>query len=230
MQEHSDSDLVFYLQVYHDIDLAKWCLANIRRHYPGSRLMLVSDGDPNLEYPVMAESFGAEYHLGKRLYGVTSGGLMVDRMIDLYMRQPAKYLIKFDTDTGMYRRFKYLPDERGVVFGSLGEHIGVNRHWWVLGGCFGFTHEAAALLHQSQILRSDWLKDYANTWAISPMLIQKRVVEMGMISFEFVLSWACAQMGIRAIEFDDVCIRFRIRTPNNDLRYAVIHPCKDGKL
>jgi len=59
MKEHSDSDLVFYLQMYHDIDLAKWCLDNIRRHYPDSRLMLVSDGDPNPEYPVMAESFGA---------------------------------------------------------------------------------------------------------------------------------------------------------------------------
>lgn len=230
MQEHKDTDLVFYLQVYHDRKLAEWCLGNIRRHYPDSRIMVVSDGDPDPEYVPMTEKFRAEYHLGERLYPWQNGGLMLDRMFELYMLKPARFLLKFDTDTGMHRRFRYLPDERLAWFGTRNTPKGESPLSWIQGGFVGFPHDTAELLYQTEIFRFESLKDYMATWAVFDMLVEKRVHELGLMSFEFVLRWGCEQLGIPTLQFDEVNSRFREPVPNDDLRYAVVHPYKEGNL
>lgn len=222
-----DDEIVFYVQLYRDFELAWYCLARLRRIYPGSRICLVSDGDPDPRYPALARRFRAEYTEGERLYAVGCGGRMHQRMLDLYLAAPAPWLVKVDTDARFHRRLRHAPSGR-AVFGTL-EHRTVGTGTLldppnIHGGVLGITLEAARDLRDSGVFLSPELLDPASSWASCPDALLR--ASHGLVSFDFLLRWACLQRGIPTLAHDEIFSIWRGKVRNPRLRYSATHPHK----
>ncbi len=223
-----DSDLTFYLQVYRDAREARWCLRNLRQHYPTANILIVSDGDNDPVWPRIARRFGARYVAGQRLYDTEFGGRLVQRMLDLFAENPTPYLIKIDTDTWAHRRLRHLPTGCRV-FGTLEwitwadrEPLGYPN---VQGGFVGYTREAVSLIRSSKVLLSTRLQDYASTYA-DVEDIHRRAVQ-GMVSFDFLTRYACRSLGITCEEFDEVKSQYRGWVRETQGQFAFTHPHKE---
>ena len=64
-ENYSDADLTFYMQVYHDYELAEWSLSRVRAFFPSSRIVVISDGDKDERYRNFISKFNAEYIEGE---------------------------------------------------------------------------------------------------------------------------------------------------------------------
>jgi len=222
-----DDQLCFYLNVHRDHDLAASCLRRLRRRYPAARVMVVSDGDDDPRYPLLARLHGAEYVRGERLYLLPCGGRLVQRMLDLFAEAPAEWLFKLDPDTRLHRRFRYAPSGC-AVFGTLervtagfGEPLDPPN---VQGGIVGLTRDAALRLRESGLLLSPELLDYRNTWACCTDMLRR--AEGGFVSFDFVLRYACIRLGIPLLEYAEVHSVWRGGVRNRGRRFAATHPHK----
>lgn len=223
-----DNDLTFYLQVYRDTREARWCLTNLRKHYPQARILMVSDGDDDPAWGKIAQRFAAKYVAGQRLYGTEHGGRLIQRMLDLFAEDPTDYLMKIDTDTWAHRRLKRLPTGC-KVFGTLEwttwadqEPLGYPN---VQGGFVGYTREAAQLIRSSKLLISTRLQDYENTYADVDEI--KRRAANGMVSSDFLTRYACRSLGIPCEEFGDVKSQYRGWVPETQGQFAFTHPHKE---
>lgn len=228
LTKYDDHDLTFHLQLYRDYDYATVCLKQLRKIYPASRVIMISDGDDDPRFPELAARHQAEYTAGERLYPIENGGKMVQRMLDAFLARPSKYLFKIDTDTRVHRRFRYLPQGR-CIFGTL-EHETLRGQFKlgypnVQGGCVGFTLETARAITESGLLLSDNLLDYRCTYADNPDTVY-RAEQKGIISTDFVTRYACMQLGIDSIAFDEVFSLYRGDVPLNGKGFAVTHPHK----
>jgi len=226
--EYDDEDITFYLQVYRDAAEAEQCLRSLRRHYPRSRVIVISDGDDDRRHARLARRFGAEYTAGERLYGIEHGGKMIQREFDAFLARPSDYLFKIDTDTRIHRRFRYLPTGC-VAFGTL-ELEAVITHVKldfpsVQGGCMGFTLEAARRIAESGLLLSDELLDYRATYADIPAIVL-RAENRGLISDDFINRYVCRRLGIPLMEYDEVRSLFRGKIAPDGEGFAVTHPHK----
>jgi hypothetical protein len=227
-REYEDADITFYLQVYRDAPDAEACLREVRRHYPGSRVIVLSDGDDDPRFARLAERFGAEYTAGERLYGIEHGGKMIQRMFDAFLLRPSDYLFKIDTDTRIHRRFRYLPTGC-IAFGTLewetarsGTRLDFPS---IQGGCTGFTLEAARRIAESGLLLSDELLDYRRTYADNADAVS-RARRRGMISTDFVTRYACRRLEIPLVEFDEVRSLYCGKIAPDGEGFAVTHPHK----
>src|SRR5947207_3437638 len=113
LTNYRDEDLTFFALTYHDYDATAECLADLRKHYPGSRVILRSDGDPDSRFPTLAASNEVDFRGESRLFGIENGGAVIERMFTLFLESPTPYLFKIDPDTVIHRRFKYLPVRNG---------------------------------------------------------------------------------------------------------------------
>ena len=226
--EYDDGDITFYLQVYRDSWDAETCLTELRRHYPSSRVIMISDGDDDRRFARLAERFGAKYTAGERLYGIEHGGKMIQRMFDAFLTRPSDYLFKIDTDTRIHRRFRYLPTGC-AVFGTLEWQTAVTSTKLdfpsIQGGCTGFTLEAARRVAESGLLLSDELLDYRGTYADNRDVI-RRAENRGIISTDFVTRYACRRLEIPLVEFDEVRSLYRGQIASDGDGFAVTHPHK----
>ena len=125
----TDECIVFFMPVFRDAEMADRSLARVRRFYPTSRIVLVSDGDTDFPGDAFIEKFGVEYVAGDNLYGMHHRGATVQRMLAAYLRAPAWVLVRMNTDARMDRRFRRLPSRDGV-FGTIGRRSGTLQ-----GGC-----------------------------------------------------------------------------------------------
>lgn len=229
--DYADADLTFFMQVHRDVRQAVWALGHLRTHFPGARLLLVSDHDDDPRWPGVAERFGGAYFAGEYLYGTESGGLIVQRMLDRYMLSPTPYLFKIDTDTKTHRRFRALPTGR-CVFGTLeyetfAKQIPLKGLPSVQGGFVGYTRAAAEDLWRSGVLRSPTLvRDYAGTYADTPEIAAR--ADEGMVSTDFLVRYGCRKLAIECREFGEVRSLYRgwvaTRTPDE---FAFTHPHKE---
>lgn len=153
-----DADIVFIMPVYRDAAVAERSLSRLRRNYPGSRLVLISDGDADFPGEDFARRFAAEYELGENLYALHHGGQMVHRLLEVYMRAPARVLVRLDSDARIDRRFAGLPRRPGL-YGTIGR-----RSRTVQGGCILLTQAAAARLYESRVFLSEALLDPEASW------------------------------------------------------------------
>ena len=227
-EHHDDGDLTFYLQAYHDVESARRCLPSVRRHYPRSRLILLTDGDDDPRFDRLARRHRAELRRGERLYGVEHGGRMVQRMFEVFLEKPSDFLLKIDTDTRVHRRFRYLPGGH-AIYGTL-EWVtagcGTTLEFPnVQGGCAVFALEAARRIADSGILLSDELLDYAATYADTRDIID-RARDTGIISTDHVTRWACRRLAIMPVEFEEVRSLYRGTFGKNGDGFAVTHPHK----
>ena len=223
--EYADADLTFFAHAYRDADALGWMLGHLRRHYPGARAVVCSDGDPDPRLGAAARAAGAEFHPGDRLYPVAHGGRIVHRMLDLFFRRPSRYLFKVDPDTGVHRRFAWLPAHPGV-FGSLQLMPG---YLSVQGGCCGFAYAAAERLYRSGGLLDPALADPPRSWARDP-LVRAWAADTGRVSTDWLVGYAATALGVPLFGFPEVRSTWQTYVPNPDRRYAVTHPCKDLRL
>ena len=222
LSNYCDEDLTFFALTYHDYDAIAECLADLRRHYSESRVILRSDGDPDSRFPILAASNAVDFRGESRLFGIENGGAVIERMFALFLERPTRYLFKIDPDTVIHRRFKYLPVRSGV-FGSLQCEQETPS---VQGGCMGFTRVAAEQILQSKMLRDNRLKEPAKFIGDSPYFFRMtdRVSRCGLASFDWIVPWIASELGIAIFPFDEVNSGWQQAPPNPDQRYAVSHP------
>ncbi|MBB4659076.1 hypothetical protein [Parvularcula dongshanensis] len=222
----TDEDLVFFMPVYEDAQVAFRALTRLRRYYPGSRLVVLSDGDDTFPGEAVQRRFGAEYVLGENLYGIEHGGRMVHRILEHYMRAPARYLVRLDSDARIDRRFSWLPEADGL-YGKVGERSGT-----VQGGALLLTHGAAAKLYDERTLLSDKLLDPARSWGrYSTKANLDRKLGLGTVAYDKVIHWACVEAGVPTRGFSEIYSVWKaapddLEIANADERYAVVHPDK----
>lgn len=219
---YRDEDLTFFALTYKNYKATAECLADLRKHYSTSRVILRSDGDPDPRLPLLAARNDVDFHAELRLFGIENGGAIIERMIELFLERPTPYLFKIDPDTVIHRRFQYLPVRSGL-FGTLQTE---QETLSVQGGCMGFTRDAAEQILQSQLLRDDRLREPAKFIDDSPYFFRMadRAKRCGLASFDWIVPWIASQLGIAIYPFDEVNSGWQQAPPNPNLRYAVSHP------
>lgn len=223
-REHTDTDITFYMQVYKDYDRAYYALKCLRRCYPDSRVIVISDGDDDRRYEDFITLFNVEYIKGEKLFPIEHGGKMLHRMFEYYFKSPTPtpYFLRMDTDTRFDRKFTYLP-KGNFVYGMFTYPPGKVLQ----GGCVLFPLAIAQKLYKSGVFLLDELKDYSSSWAkYHPWqkLLKKRTEEKKLISFDWILNWCCRKLEINTKEFEEIYSTWRWPKPNRDLRFAVVHP------
>ena len=157
LTNYCDEDLTFFALIYKNYDATAECLADLRKHYPRSRVILRSDGDPDPRFPILAKRHNVDFRGESRLFNIENGGAVIERMLVIFLEKPTRYLFKIDPDTVIHRRFRYLPVRSGL-FGTLQCEQETPS---VQGGCMGITRDAAEQILESQMLRDSRLREPA---------------------------------------------------------------------
>ena len=222
LTDYRDDDLTFFALTYKNYEATGECLADLRKHYSQSRVILRSDGDPDPRLPILAQLNNADFRVESRLFGIENGGAVIERMLLLFFEQPTRYLFKIDPDTVIHRRFQYLPLRSGL-FGTLQTE---QESPSIQGGCMGFTRDAAEQILQSDMLRDSRLTQPSKFIDDSPYFIRMadRANRLGLASFDWIVPWIATELGIPIYSFDEVNSGWRQAPPNPDQRYAVTHP------
>lgn len=222
LTDYGDDDLTFFALTYQNYDAAAECLEDLRKHYPASRVVLRSDGDPDPRLPILARRHNVDFREELRLFGIENGGAVIERMLVLFLEKPTRYLFKIDPDTVIHRRFQYLPVRSGL-FGTLQTEAETPS---IQGGCLGMTRDAAEQILQSELLRDSRLKEPARFVNDSPYFFRMahRANRCGLASFDWILPWIACELGIAIYPFDEVNSGWQQAPPNPNQRYAVSHP------
>lgn len=230
VDQHADAAVGFFVQVRRDADGLARLMRGLRRAYRDSPVTVVSDGDDRRVWRRLARRYGFTYRAGEYLYGVESGGAVLDRQFELMLATPARWLVKLDADSRVHRRFRKLPVETGLY---------CTPEWEVQGealdppcpqgGCHLFTRDAAERIHASGLMRDDRLRDYAATYADNASA-RYRAQQWGQVSRDFLTRYACRELGVPIYDFHEChCLA----TSDLDLTgrdVAVSHPHKTLRM
>ncbi|MBL4672052.1 MAG: DUF4214 domain-containing protein [Arenicella sp.] len=221
---YTDDDLSFFMGTYKDAERAEGALSRLRQHYPNAALQIRSDGDPDPANERLSKRFKANYTEGERLYPIENGGALVAKTFELFLRQPRAFFLKIDPDTSIDRRFDYLLDQV-AVFGSL-QHTRARLS--VQGGFTGATRETVEKIVDSGLLLDPRLRNPKKYQDQSSYFrrMAMRSQRCGLSSFDWILGWASAELGIPILPFDEVHCRWKanINFSNDDLKFALTHP------
>jgi hypothetical protein len=222
LTNYCDEDLTFFALIYKNYDATAECLTDLRKHYPGSRVILRSDGDPDRRFPILAKHHNADFRGELRLFGIENGGAVIERMLVIFLEKPTRYLFKIDPDTVIHRRFRYLP----VLSGLFGTLQCEQETPSIQGGCMGFTRDAAEQILESGMLRDSRLKEPDKFISDSPYFFRMahRAHRCGLASFDWIVPWVASELGISMYSFDEVNSGWQQAPPNPEQRYAVSHP------
>ncbi len=222
--DYTDDDLTFYLITYRDFARCCWCLTNLRHHYPSARIVIDVDGDDDIRWESLHTEFNADVIRSERLFPVPNGSAIVKRMFQRHLDDPSqrRWFLRIDTDTEIRRRFMKLPD-----WGYFGQRP---RHFnFIQGGCIGMTRTAMEQIVRSGCLDRPGLGEIPAPWQFYRshriVAIEQRVQRQGLISLDWMLSWAMEQAGIEGRDYCE--IRCEWKTPiQSYVDCAVAHPCK----
>lgn len=224
----ADTDVAWVVQLYHSHDQLAWFAPHLRRHFPRSRVVLISDGDGQ-PYADLARQYGFRLVVGDHLMALPTCHRYVTRLLDALLDGPEEYLFRIDPDAQVWRPFRRLPAFT-ALFGTLetvseGQRDEITVPANVQGGCLGLTRDAAEEIRASGVLTyRSCAVDYAATWARCADM--RSCAAAGTFCDDFVLSWAAHQRDVPIIESAEIRSRHRRRVENPDLRYAVTHPHK----
>lgn len=206
-------------------------LRRLRAAYPGSRIVLISDGDEeNLgRYQAVAREYGAHLFPGEHLYRLETCHLFVERWLRLALEGPERFAFKIDPDTRLWRRFSWLP---GIPcgFGTLetvtvayGDRVGHPPN--IQGGCIGATREVVeGTLAAGVLTWEKCVRDARSGWCRNRDCVH--VLERGKTHDDFLASWAIDAAGFPVLQHPEIASYWRNPVPNGDLRFAVTHPHK----
>lgn len=227
VRSHADRDVIFVMPVYRDADVARRALRRLRKHYPGSRIALISDGDEEFPGDAFVQEFGVEYRLGENLYAIDRGGDILQRILDVYLEAPGRWLIRLDTDARLDRRFRWLPGRDGL-YGRIGRRSGTAQ-----GGCVLLTDAAARRLDARGVFRSPRLHDPVASWGrFSTAENLQRKLAQGRIAYDKVLHWGCVEAGVPVRPFSEIHAvwkwspAFEAAARGRPGRFAIVHPDK----
>lgn len=222
LTNYCDDDLTFFALTYKNYEATAECLEDLRKHYPASRVIIRSDGDPDPRLPILARRHNVDFRGGLRLFGIENGGAVIERMLELFFEKPTPYLLKIDPDTVIHRRFRYLPVRNGL----FGTPQGGQEHPSIQGGCMGITRDAAEQILRSKMLRDNRLREPAQFTSDSPYFVRMahRANRCGLASFDWTLPWIASELKIPIYPFDEVNSGWQQPPPNPNQRYAVSHP------
>jgi len=198
----------------------------LRKLYPDSQVLVVSDGDPDPAIAQVCRTYSVEFALRARLMGVEHGGEPIQKMLEAFLETDADILIKIDPDTSLRRRFSHMPaptdpSSYGTVQWSGPES---NRIFSIQGGCIIIPRQAAVLLVDSSLLKSERLKPPTLEWAVSKMSIGR--ASSGLTSHDWTLGWSCRELGLLSKTHPEVFSKYRPRLIDamRKRRSAVAHP------
>jgi hypothetical protein len=221
-----DARIFWFIQTYRDLPRLRRTLAGLRKAYPESQVLVVSDGNPDPEINETCESYAVGFMLRPRLFGVEQGGEPVQKMLEEFLTTDADLLIKIDPDTHIRRRFSRLPSRGDSSLYGTPQSQGSesNRIISLQGGCIIVPREAAIVLASSAILQSERLKPPALEWTVAGTLVARAA--SGLTSYDWTLGWACRELGLRSRRHPEVFSRYRPSLVDcvRDLGAAVSHP------
>ncbi|MCE9582433.1 MAG: hypothetical protein K8T20_08070 [Planctomycetes bacterium] len=226
----ADAEVAWCLQLHKS--RPEECLRHLRASWPGSRVVLLVDGDPaNLpRYQAIGREFRATVVPGEHLMKLDTCHRYVERLLQQGIAGPERYFFRIDPDTRIWRRFSWLPD-LPCAFGTL-ETLSVAfrdriRHPPnIQGGCVGFTREALEGTLASGVLTHDRCVTHAASgWARTRDCTH--VVSRGMMLDDFLLSWAVDAAGFPIFPHAEIASFWRDPVPNDTGAFAVTHPHKD---
>src|SRR6267143_1687850 len=202
LTNYGDDNLTFFALTYKNYDATAECLGDLRKHYSASSVILRSDGDSDHRLTILAKRNKVDFRGELRLFGIENGGAVIERMLELFLEQPTRYLFKIDPDTVIHRRFQYLPVRSGL-FGTLQTEQETPS---IQGGCMGFTRDAAEQILQSEMLRGSRLTEPTKFIDDSPYFVRMtdRANRCGLASFDWIVPWIASQLGISIYSFDEV--------------------------
>jgi len=149
-------------------DQVEWAVQRLRRIYESVPLTLISDGDDNPRYPMIADAYGGTYQRGKRLKTPKHGAKWWERVFRAGLTQETPFVLKIDPDTSFNRPIRHWPefDCFGTVTcrGSGQEHI--------QGGIQGFRRSAIEKIVASGICLRREFQDVAY-WAWDSLFVPK---------------------------------------------------------
>jgi hypothetical protein len=212
-----DGDVTFYVETWRNTPLLLLTLGHLRVAYPGERVVVFSDGDLEARGEPFLD-LGAEFLHGERLWPAGGSGLLWKRRLDHFFRSPTPWLVKVDSDTAIYRSVRDWP-AGPCLFGTINHHPDGPQDF-VQGGWIGMDRASAGKILSSGLLNSDLVRDMNHDAAL-PVRIS---------SDDRAISAVAERLGIPLIDHPEIACFWRRRTPNPDLRYAVVHPAKDGLL
>lgn len=213
----------FVFPIYNDQELVMRLITDLRRFFPESKLIAVSDG---LGGNLMFADFCRQHQVvfvqaQQRLKTTEFGGLWLERLLNSALAHSnAEFVIRTEGDTKFLRAFKSLPDSD--VAGTLNERYGFK---FPRGGCVFFKRQAIA-----DILNSKYLQDpkYCN----NPRFFYRRYSQFRyphekydstkIVLGDLILGDVINRLNLQISEWDEVNIQFRtIPEPGN---FAAIHP------
>ncbi len=143
----------FFFPVYDDQILVLRLMSELRKLYPTSNLICVSDGLIANSSFIDACVFHAVklIETPKRLKLPEFGGLWLERLFrNAISESDSPYIIRTEGDTRFWRRFRSLPE--ADVSGTLSHRYGFN---FARNGCFAIKRTAVIKILRSGLLRSD---------------------------------------------------------------------------
>lgn len=219
----ADSDVAWCLHVFNELEALRWCAAEIRRHYPGSRIAVISDGDDVDYEPIVAE-YALSLIRGEHWRPTATGHRYVARLLETMLAVPETYLFKIDPDTWVRRRFRRLP-LFSCLFGTI-ESRSELYHEEIApvslqGGCIGMTRDAAEEILTTGLLNeANCVTNRAQTWARCKDF---REYSRRTVSEDHVLTWAADRLGIPVLGHSEIGCRYR-QAPSG--AFAITHPHK----
>jgi hypothetical protein len=224
-----DHEIAWAIQVHHCHDQLRWCLQHLRTHYPGSRVVIINDGDER-SYDDIAAAHACDYVEGSHLFTLDSCDRYVNRLMNALHAGREAYCFKIDPDTKIWRRLRRLPASSAmfgtvetITEGGRDEILGAPN---VQGGCIGMTRDVV-----DEILASGVVNHLAcvttchETWVRCDDM--RRCVASGGFCDDFILSWAAGETGVPIVNMDEIRSRWRLPVSNRHERFAVTHPHKD---
>jgi len=218
---YTDADLSFLVQTHYETEQLAWMLGHLRSHFPLARVIVRSDGDSDPLLPALVASQSAEFYLDPELYALARGGEVCHRWLELFFLRPTRYLFKLDPDTGIHRRFHFLPAHPGI-FGTLQWN---SRLISIQGGCIGLSLAAATQMFKSRAFLDPLLLEPERSWAADPPL-QRLVRSRTQVSDDWLVGYVATSLGIPMFGFPEVQSLWKRYMPNPNLRFAITHPCK----
>ena len=222
-----DADIVFVMPVFRDAPVARRALGRLRRAYPTARVALICDGDPEFPGAEIGAEFDVDYELGENLYAMRHGGAMIHRILAIYLRAPARVLVRLDSDARIDRRLAWLPSAPGL-YGTIGKRSGT-----IQGGCIVLPDATARHLHETGVFLCRELTDPAASWGrYSTAENVARKTEQSRVSYDKALHWGCVEAGVPIRDYAEVHSVWKPAPgnaealANRDERCAIVHPDK----
>jgi hypothetical protein len=184
--------VVFVIRGHRDERQAVWALYRLRKSYPDSRVVLISDGDDRPVWNFLANRYNLEYVAGECLYPIENNGKLCQRTFEVFLKDPADYLLKIDTDTWVWEPLTYWPSHRGL-FGTVQQsHTLIS----IQGGCIGFTRETVEELYASKVMLDDRISKNQELWRPKiPKQFQNKVYsKKNMVIEDWLFGWAAKEL------------------------------------